>query len=256
MFPILDGLARERLAAAALVGRRAVIDVPTDEATEHVLALLMASGADVVADPTAELAIRHAEVACANAVCRVPLLDPMGDAQATVRAVLRLTNRRLPATRVAVVGFDERRRALAGVLRALGGRVVVVDADPVRRWSAVVDGHDVGPVGDATLVFADSLTDDVADGAVVAGPPPPADSDEVRPGVHRLDRHGRQLLVLDPAMLAGGRAIAWLDLMWATRLVALSWLASSAPGAGQHELPAEHQRELAASALEARVSSA
>jgi len=256
MFPLVDGVGRDHLAAAALVGRRVVVDVPTDEATEHVVALLTASGAEVVADPTAELAIRPDEVSCGAAVCVVPQLDPTGDAHATVRAVLRLTNRRLASTQVAVVGYDERRRSLAAVLRALGGRVVVVDDDPVRRLAAVVDGHDVGSAADATVVFTDELITDLADGAVVAGPTPPPDAEQQRTGVFRVAADGRELLVLDPSMLAGGRAIAWLDLTWAGRLVSLSWLASCSVGARRHELPIELQRELAVAALEARGVSA
>ena len=38
-WPRVDGLARQHLAAGAVLGRRVHVDVPADAATEHVLAL-------------------------------------------------------------------------------------------------------------------------------------------------------------------------------------------------------------------------
>jgi hypothetical protein len=114
----------------------------------------------------------------------------------------------------------------------------------------VTEGFDVGEVAGAAVVLGDAP--DVAAGTVLAGPEPATVGevvDEPRPGMLRVERGGRHLFVLDPRALASGRPVAWLDLAWATRLVALAWLA--APSGGT-ELPLEARRELAVAALEAR----
>ena len=252
-WPLLDGVARQHLAAGAVLGRRVHVDVSVDAATEHVQALLAASGADVVADPSAELVVHPWQVSAGDAVVEVPALDATGDAHALVRAVVRLTNRRLAATRVGVVGFGAGERVLAATVRALGGRVVVVDEDPLHRLAALTDGHDVGDGSDAAIVYGRTLAGAViADGAVVAGPLPAAVGDvvdEPRRGMWRVSRGDREVFVLDPGALAADRPAAWLDVTWAARLVTLAYVARS-PVAGL--LPLALQRELAAAALDVR----
>jgi hypothetical protein len=253
VWPLLDGVARRHLLDGALAGRRVAIDVAPDAAADHVLALIEASGAELVAPPRAELVLRPEEVVATGGSVAVPTLDPTGAAHGTIRALLRLTNRRLAGARVAVIGFAAPQRVVAGVVRALGGRVTVVDTDPVHRLAAHTAGHDLGDARHAEIVLgADVGALTLADGVVLAGPEPAAVGqvlDEPRPGMCRVRRDAGEVFVLDPAALAADRAPAWLDLTWAARLVTLAWVAATPDG---RELPVGLRRELAAAALVVR----
>ena len=63
----------------AVAGRRVLLDVPGDAATEHVPGVLASCGADVVADPSAELVVHPWQVGAGDAAVDVPLLDPTGE---------------------------------------------------------------------------------------------------------------------------------------------------------------------------------
>ena len=249
-WPLLDVVARRHLDGGVVAGRRVFLDVPRDDAIEAARDVLASCGADVAAGRPAELVVRPWEVGAGDRWVDVPLLDPTGEAHGLLRAVLRLTNRRLPGAAVAVVGFGGVQRELAGAVRALGGRVIVVDDDPLHRLAAITAGHDVGDAAGATFVFGDAPS--VAAGAVLAGPDPSAVGgvlDEPRPGMWRVRRAGGEVFVLDPARLASGRPRPWLDLTWTTRLVTLAHAVAD-PGATG--LPDEVRRELAAAALRLR----
>jgi len=249
-WPLLDSVARQHLDGGAVAGRRVLLDVPGDEATAAALHVLTSCGADVAGDATAELVVHPWQVSVGDRLVDVPLLDPTGEAHGRLRAVLRVTNRRLPGAIVAVVGFSDIGRALAATVRALGGRAVVVEEDPLQRLAAVTAGHDVGDATAATFVFGDAPS--VTAGAVLAGPAPVAVGDvldEPRPGLWRVRRAAADVFVVAPAQLAWGRPSAWLDLVWTTRLVTLACAAVDPRVTG---LADGVRRELAAAALRSR----
>ncbi|WP_283138149.1 hypothetical protein [Rhizohabitans arisaemae] len=66
-----------------------------------------------------------------------------GIAQAVIQTLLRRTNMVLPGKLVALLGYGGAGRSLAAAIRATGGRVVVLEADPLLALEASLEGHRV-----------------------------------------------------------------------------------------------------------------
>jgi adenosylhomocysteinase len=96
-------------------------------------------------------------MATSDAACKHMFDNRYGTGQSTIQAVTRLTNFMMAGKRVAVVGYGWVGRGIANYVRALGGRVAVVEVDPVKALEAFMDGHDVGSAStsldDADLVI-------------------------------------------------------------------------------------------------------
>ncbi len=105
-----------------------------------------------------------------------------------IEAFMRATNMLVPSRRYTVFGYGSVGRGIARCLRALGGRVRVVEPDPVRALEAALDGMRVTNVDEA---FSDSNVFFTATG---------------RPGVITADRI-RQLP--DGAILANAGHFSW-----------------------------------------------
>jgi adenosylhomocysteinase len=101
--------------------------------------------------------------------------------QSVVESFMRLTNLMVPGRRFVVVGYGWCGRGVAHYLRALGGKVAVVEIDELKAFEAALDGFRVSELMDLAAwgeVFitatghADILTapffETVADGAVLA----------------------------------------------------------------------------------------
>ncbi len=101
--------------------------------------------------------------------------------QSVVESFMRITNLMVPGRRFVVVGYGWCGRGVAQYLRALGGKVAVVEIDELKAFEAALDGFRVGPLESVTgwgEVFitatghADILTapffESVPDGAVLA----------------------------------------------------------------------------------------
>ena len=88
-------------------------------------------------------------LAANDARCKHLFDNRYGTGQSTVQAILDLTNMLLAGKVVAVVGYGWVGRGLAGYVRALGGRPVVIEVDPVKALEAYMDGHDVARAADA-----------------------------------------------------------------------------------------------------------
>lgn len=101
--------------------------------------------------------------------------------QSVVESFMRITNLMVPGRRFVVAGYGWCGRGVAQYLRALGGKVAVVEIDELKAFEAALDGFRVGSLESVTSwgeVFitatghADILTapffDAVPDGAVLA----------------------------------------------------------------------------------------
>ena len=101
--------------------------------------------------------------------------------QSVVESIMRITNLMIPGRRFVVVGYGWCGRGIAQYLRALGGKVAVVERDELVAFEAALDGFRVAEVGELVgwgefFVTAtgqpDVLTGDffdaLVDGAVLA----------------------------------------------------------------------------------------
>ena len=88
-------------------------------------------------------------IAANNARCKHMFDNPYGTGQSTLTAVLRLTNLSAAGKRFAVIGYGWVGRGIAARAAGYGGRVTVVDTDPVQALRAVMDGHRAASLEDA-----------------------------------------------------------------------------------------------------------
>src|SRR5439155_1110527 len=102
-----------------------------------------------------------------DARCKHMFDNPYGTGQTTLTAVLALTNVLAAGREFCVVGYGWVGRGLARTASGLGGRVTVVEIDPVRALTAHMDGHRVAALADA-LPDADVVL--TATGLTEAGP--------------------------------------------------------------------------------------
>lgn len=88
-------------------------------------------------------------MAANDAACKYMFDNRYGTGQSTVQAVLALTNFLMAGKRVALIGYGWVGRGIANYVRALGGRAVVVEVDPIRSLDAFMEGHEVAPIAEA-----------------------------------------------------------------------------------------------------------
>jgi adenosylhomocysteinase len=200
-----------------------------------------------------------------------------GTGQSTIAAILRLTNLAGAGKEFCVIGYGWVGKGLARYAEGVGGRVTVVDVDPVPALEAYMDGHRVAGLEDAlaaadVVITATGSVDALAagtlahlkPGAILAnaghhdreidvdalGP-----GDEVRPGItrHELDG-GRHVYLLAEGRLvniagADGHPVEIMDLSFSVQALAAHLLASTDLEPGLHRLPAELDREIARTKL-------
>src|SRR5882757_1081649 len=65
--------------------------------------------------------------------------------QSVVESFMRITNLMIPGRRFCVIGYGWCGRGIAQYLRALGGRVAVVEVDEIKALEAALDGYRVAP---------------------------------------------------------------------------------------------------------------
>lgn len=76
--------------------------------------------------------------------------------QSTVESLMRITNLQVPGRRFVVAGYGWCGRGVARYLASLGGRVGVVDTDPIKAFEAAFDGFKVGSM-DQLAPWADVI---------------------------------------------------------------------------------------------------
>jgi adenosylhomocysteinase len=220
-------------------------------------------------------------IASNDARCKHLFDNPYGTGQTTLTAILRLTNLSAAGKRFVVVGYGHVGTGLARRAEGLGGRVTVVEIDPVRAVTAVFDGHRVAPLAEAladadvvitatgrTQAITGDAFDRLKDGAILANAghhdrevDVPAlagrarSAEEVRPGVTRYRlANGRRVHVLVGGALANiaggdGNPVEIMDLSFSVQALALHRLAQGDLPPGVNAFPAELDDEIARTKL-------
>jgi adenosylhomocysteinase len=88
-------------------------------------------------------------VAANDARCKHLFDNPYGTGQTTLTALLALTNVLAAGREFCVIGYGYVGQGLARAADGLGGRVTVVEIDPVRALVAHMDGYRVAPLREA-----------------------------------------------------------------------------------------------------------
>ena len=219
-------------------------------------------------------------IAANDAACKHLFDNRYGTAQATMQAVLRLTNLAGAGKRFCIVGYGHVGKGLADYAEGLGGRVSVIEVDPVAGVQAFMDGHRIANRADALadadfVLTATGGIEAVAredfellkDGAILAnaghhdreidvraleelgGP-----GEEVRPGVTRFALDGKRIYVLVGGALVNiagldGNPVEIMDLSFSVQALAAHHLASHDLEPGIHRFPPELDREIARTKL-------
>jgi adenosylhomocysteinase len=209
-------------------------------------------------------------VAANDARCKHMFDNPYGTGQSALTAILGLTNVLAAGRRFCIVGYGWVGRGLARAADGLGGRVTVVELDPVRALTAHMDGFDVAPLRDAlpdadVVVTATGLVDAVPaellgalrDGVILANAGHHdreidvpalalAASEEIvaRPGVTTYVLDGKRVHVLAGGALVNiaggdGNPIEIMDLSFSVQALSAHLLASGGLEPGLHPFPGE-----------------
>src|SRR3954465_13792029 len=102
----------------------------------------------------AEGLLRFPAIAANDAKCKHMFDNPYGTGQTTLTAILALTNVLAAGREFCVVGYGWVGKGGARAAAGLGGKVTVVEIDPVRALTAHMDGFGVAALRDA-LASAD-----------------------------------------------------------------------------------------------------
>jgi adenosylhomocysteinase len=209
-------------------------------------------------------------VAANDARCKHTFDNTYGTGQATLTALLALTNLLAAGREFCIVGYGWVGKGLAKAAHGLGGRVTVVELDPVAALTAHMDGFRVAPLAAAlpgadVVLTATGLVEAVGadalrhlkDGVVLANaghhdreidvPAFAAAADRVvdaRPGVRTYVFGARRAHVLvDGALvnIAGldGNPIEIMDLSFSVQALSVHHLASGRAPVGLNRFPAE-----------------
>jgi adenosylhomocysteinase len=225
--------------------------------------------------------LTFAAIAANDAKCKHMFDNPYGTGQSALTAILRLTNLSGAGKRFCIVGYGWVGKGLARRAEGLGGKVTVVELDPVQALTAYMDGHRVAPlaraVEDADFVIAAtgrveavaaSAFPHLKDGVVLANAghhdrevdvpalAAAAESvEEVRRGVKRYVHDGgrRAFVLVDGALvnIAGGdgNPIEIMDLSFSVQALAAHHLASGRLPPGLNRFPVELDAEIARTKL-------
>jgi adenosylhomocysteinase len=209
-------------------------------------------------------------IAANDARCKHMFDNPYGTGQTTLTAVLALTNVLAAGREFCVIGYGWVGKGLARAASGLGGRVTVVEVDPVRALTAHMDGHRVAALADAlpdadVVLTATGLVEAVPagafdllkDGVVLANaghhdreidvPALAAEADEIvdaRDRVRTYVRDGKRLHVLVEGALVNiagldGNPIEIMDLSFSVQALSIHHLASGNAAAGLNRFPDE-----------------
>jgi adenosylhomocysteinase len=209
-------------------------------------------------------------IAANDAKCKHMFDNPYGTGQTTLTALLALTNVLAAGREFCIVGYGWVGKGLARAADGLGGRVTVVELDPVRALTAHMDGYRVASLRDAlpdadVVITATGLIEAIGadalpslkNGALLANaghhdreidvPALAAQADEVidaRPKVKTYVLGERRVHVLvDGALvnIAGldGNPIEIMDLSFSVQALSAHLLASGGVPVGLNRFPDE-----------------
>jgi len=216
-------------------------------------------------------------IAANDAKCKHMFDNPYGTGQTTLTALLALTNVLAAGREFCIVGYGWVGKGLARYAQGEGGRVTVVEVDPVAALEAHMDGHRVARLEDAlpdadVLITATGAIDAVPrealpllkDGAVLANGGHHereiaidglGTGEEVRPGVAEHDLgDGRRVYVLAEGRqtnVAGGdgHPVEIMDLSFSVQALAAHLLAQGGLEPGLHPFPPALDAEIARTKL-------
>jgi adenosylhomocysteinase len=227
----------------------------------------------------ADRVLKYPIVAVNDAQTKHMFDNRYGTGQSTMDGIIRATNVLIAGSRLVVCGYGWCGRGVASRARGLGGRVIVVEVDPIKALEAVMDGYEVMPIGEAahlgdifiTLTGNKSVIRKehfqvMKDGAIICNSghfnveldiPALASlatsSREVRPFVqeYRL-ADGRALFLLGDGRLinlaaAEGHPPAVMDMSFANQALACEFIAKKGPTLEKrvYGVPAEVDQEIA-----------
>jgi adenosylhomocysteinase len=216
-------------------------------------------------------------IAANDARCKHLFDNRYGTGQSTLAAIDRLTNLNFAGREFCIVGYGWVGKGLARYARGQGGRVSVVEIEPIAALEAHMDGHRVARLEDAlpdadVVIAATGAIDAVPaeaipllkDGVLLAngghhereiaidalGP-----GTEARPGVREHDLgDGRRAYVLVDGRqtnVAGGdgHPVEIMDLSFSVQALSVHLLAGGGLEPGLHRFPAELDAEIARTKL-------
>jgi len=221
-------------------------------------------------------------VAANDARCKHLFDNVYGTGQTTLTAILALTNVLAAGRAFCIVGYGWVGRGLAKAAHGLGGRITVVEIDPVRALTAHMDGHNVAPLTRAledadVVITATGLVEaldassfpHLQDGVLLANaghhdreidvPSLAAQADETieaRANVTTYVLGDRRVHVLAGGALVNiagldGNPIEIMDLSFSVQALSIHALASGALPVGLNDFPAELDNLIARTKLEA-----
>ncbi|HEX5800390.1 MAG TPA: adenosylhomocysteinase, partial [Gaiellaceae bacterium] len=216
-------------------------------------------------------------VAANDARCKHLFDNRYGTGQSTLAAIDRLTNLNFAGREFCIVGYGWVGKGLARYARGQGGRVTVVEVDPVAALEAHMDGQRVAALEDAlpaadVVIAATGAIDAVPaeaipllkDGVLLAngghhereiaidalGP-----AEEARPGVEAraIPGGGTAYVLVDGRQtnVAGGdgHPVEIMDLSFSVQALAVHLLAGGGLAPGLHRFPAALDAEIARTKL-------
>jgi adenosylhomocysteinase len=220
-------------------------------------------------------------VAANDARCKHMFDNPYGTGQTTLTAILALTNVLAAGREFCIVGYGWVGKGLAKAAHGLGGRVTVVELDPVRALTAHMDGFRVAPLRRAlpdadVVITATGLIEAVGadaiaylkDGVLLANAghhdreidvaaiaAQAEETIDARPGVRTYVLGNRRVHVLvDGALvnIAGldGNPIEIMDLSFSVQALSIHALARDALPPGLNRFPDELDDLIARTKLE------
>ncbi|HXH87112.1 MAG TPA: adenosylhomocysteinase [Gaiellaceae bacterium] len=216
-------------------------------------------------------------IAANDARCKHLFDNRYGTGQSTLAAIDRLTNLNFAGREFCIVGYGWVGKGLALYARGQGGRVTVVEVDPVAALEAHMDGHRVASLEDALpdadlVIAATGAIDAVPasavpllkDGVVLANGghhereiaiDTLGEGEEVRPGVfeHPIPGGGSAYVLVDGRQtnVAGGdgHPVEIMDLSFSVQALSAHLLAQGGLPSGLHGFPAELDAEIARTKL-------
>ena len=220
-------------------------------------------------------------VAANDARCKHLFDNVYGTGQTTLTAILALTNVLAAGRAFCIVGYGWVGRGLAKAAHGLGGRITVVEIDPVRALTAHMDGYRVAPLARAledadVVITATGLVEaldassfpHLQDGVVLANaghhdreidvPGLAAQADETaeaRENVTTYVLGDRRVHVLVGGALVNiagldGNPIEIMDLSFSVQALSIHTLASGMLPPGLNDFPAELDDLIARTKLE------
>jgi adenosylhomocysteinase len=216
-------------------------------------------------------------IAANNARCKHLFDNPYGTGQSSLTAILRLTNLSAAGKRFCVIGYGWVGQGLARRAAGYGGRVTVVELDPVQALRAVMDGYRVAALEDALedadfVITATGGTDSLPSSAfprlkdkvVLANAghqdleidvPSLGPGVEVRAGVTQHEVGGKRVYLCVGGSLVNiaggdGNPVEIMDLSFSVQALSVHHLASGKVPPGLNAFPAELDAVIARTKLE------